>query len=94
MTNTHYLLLTDEERVLYERLAEGLPESARMFAAALMAARAENKRKDEMLHDVDTLLDGMSLLGVHDWLLPANRDVYADVHQRVRALLQSEKGGE
>lgn len=102
MTTQDLSLLTDEEvrqeaeDIAVQIDAAPVEDRIRALANAFIAARAENKRKDEMLRDVDAHLDGLSHLGIREWLgETAYKDAHAAIHMRIRAaLLQSEKGGE
>lgn len=100
MSELDLTLLTDEERDIWEHTNNRHMSAQRskyfigQVLTALIAARAENKRLMILLHDTDALLDGMSIAGVGNWLLPGNREVYANLHMRIRGLLQSEKEGE
>lgn len=108
MSDQHDLsLLTDEERAAnYDAstclIMCGLDDSAvKTLTRALIAARAENKRKDERIaklrHEAKIALDFL-----HDWeasdFQAADEGVQSSFYMTVgglrRALLQSEKGGE
>jgi hypothetical protein len=108
MTNTQDLsLLTDEEHKKYKALPFAVEEVAiddiREVFHALIAARAENKRKDDVMAKlIDAAEQGRSLLrqmaevsslagrrGAHE-----RADAIDAVLKEAAALLQSEKGGE
>lgn len=99
MTNTHDLsLLTDEERKKYRALPYAVEEVAindiREVFHALIASRAENKRKDEMLAKAEESLIWASGAFQSDEESAAWVKHGRPVLDDLRALLQSEKGGE
>lgn len=104
MTDLDLTLLTDQERKLYEKaIFDTDPHSPPRwfindFTAALIAARAENQRKDEMLRSLEwsgSYWDSVSgeVLSVCPECDAPHSDMGHLVDCKLDTLLQSEKGG-